>query len=76
MSVEADEQAAANEAAGALVELEDGAARIAVGRASGVKCQRCWRYVPAVATTGEPEGLCDRGADAVGQGAGRASQIL
>jgi len=75
VSVETDEQAAANEGAGTLVELEDGVARVAVGRASGVKCQRCWRYVPAVSTAGETEGLCDRCADAVGQGAGRAGQV-
>ena len=75
VSVVDDSQAAANEAAGALVELEDGAARVAVGRASGVKCQRCWRYVPAVSTTSETEGLCDRCADAIGQGAGATSHV-
>jgi len=34
--------------------------RIDIGRASGVKCDRCWRYVPAVSQDPEWAGLCDR----------------
>ena len=44
----------------------DGPPRFSAERASGVKCDRCWRYVPAL--SGEPgrEGLCDRCVEAVG----------
>jgi isoleucyl-tRNA synthetase len=31
-----------------------------VTRADGVKCERCWRYVPAVEVSGEFAGLCPR----------------
>jgi isoleucyl-tRNA synthetase len=34
--------------------------------APGVKCARCWRYVGAVATDDDIEGLCERCVDAVG----------
>jgi len=55
----------------ALVRAAGGAAdddvRVVVGRAGGVKCQRCWRYVPAVSDAAETEGLCDRCLDAVAQ---------
>lgn len=39
--------------------------RVRVERADGLKCERCWRYVPSVS----PNGICDRCADALG-GAG------
>ena len=39
---------------------------VAVRRAGGDKCQRCWRYVPAISTASESEGLCDRCVDALG----------
>jgi isoleucyl-tRNA synthetase len=42
-----------------------GAALIEVERADGVKCQRCWRYVPEVATTPSQQGLCERCVDAL-----------
>ncbi len=45
--------------AGAHFTEPQGAAAIAVSRAKGVKCGRCWRYVSAVTET-EPEGLCPR----------------
>jgi isoleucyl-tRNA synthetase len=48
-----------------------GSARVTVGRADGVKCQRCWRYVPAVSRDPELEGLCARCENAV---AGLASR--
>jgi isoleucyl-tRNA synthetase len=46
-------------------EGEDSAAYIVVSRAAGVKCDRCWRYVPKV--SGEPasRGVCDRCVDAL-----------
>jgi isoleucyl-tRNA synthetase len=43
------------------------APRITIERAAGVKCERCWRMVPAV--SGEPAsaGLCDRCQDALAE---------
>jgi isoleucyl-tRNA synthetase len=35
-------------------------AHITIGRATGVKCERCWRYVPHVSSEPETTGLCDR----------------
>jgi isoleucyl-tRNA synthetase len=37
--------------------------RVRVDRAGGIKCDRCWRYVPAVT----PDGICDRCEDALGR---------
>ena len=52
---------AAAATAGAQYQEPDGAAVIQVSRASGVKCPRCWRYVPAVSGGADPvAGLCDR----------------
>jgi isoleucyl-tRNA synthetase len=34
--------------------------RIEIERAGGVKCERCWRYVPAVSHDPAWEGLCER----------------
>ena len=40
-------------------ESDDSWATVGVGRADGERCQRCWRYVPALSA--EPQaGLCDR----------------
>ncbi|MDP7472332.1 MAG: isoleucine--tRNA ligase [Vicinamibacterales bacterium] len=33
---------------------------IAVGRAEGIKCERCWRYVAAVSDRPERQGVCAR----------------
>jgi isoleucyl-tRNA synthetase len=33
---------------------------VAIERAGGVKCERCWRYVPAVSSEPEWAGICDR----------------
>ena len=41
--------------------------RIEVDKAPGVKCERCWRYVPAIRTEPELAGLCDRCADALAE---------
>ncbi len=43
----------------AYKESDDSWATISVGRADGVRCDRCWRYVPAVSAEPQP-GLCDR----------------
>jgi len=34
--------------------------RVTIERAGGVKCERCWRYVPAVSSDRAWAGLCDR----------------
>jgi isoleucyl-tRNA synthetase len=38
----------------------EAAPAVAVRRAGGERCDRCWRYVPAVGGHGGREGLCDR----------------
>jgi isoleucyl-tRNA synthetase len=39
--------------------------RVDVGKARGVKCERCWRYVPSVRTEADWSGICDRCVDAL-----------
>ena len=34
--------------------------QVEIGRATGVKCDRCWRYVPSVSQDPEWAGLCER----------------
>jgi isoleucyl-tRNA synthetase len=34
--------------------------RVEIGRATGVKCERCWRYVPRISQEPEWAGLCER----------------
>jgi isoleucyl-tRNA synthetase len=34
--------------------------QVEIGRATGVKCDRCWRYVPAISQDPEWAGLCER----------------
>jgi isoleucyl-tRNA synthetase len=41
--------------------------RVAIERAGGVKCERCWRYVPRVSTDPASAGLCDRCQDALAE---------
>ena len=41
--------------------------RVTIERARGVKCERCWRYVPAVSTEPRSAGLCDRCQDALAE---------
>jgi len=41
--------------------------RVTIERATGVKCGRCWRYVPAVSKDPAWEGLCDRCQDALAE---------
>jgi isoleucyl-tRNA synthetase len=36
------------------------AVEVEVRRSAGTKCERCWRYVPAVSRDARHEGLCDR----------------
>ena len=41
--------------------------RVAIERAKGVKCLRCWRYVPAVSKDPAWEGLCERCQEALAE---------
>jgi isoleucyl-tRNA synthetase len=47
-----------------------GPIEIAIERALGVKCERCWRYVPAVSTDAATAGICERCQHALAQAAG------
>jgi isoleucyl-tRNA synthetase len=46
---------------------EEALPRITIERAGGVKCERCWRYVPSVSTDPEWAGLCTRCQDALAE---------
>jgi isoleucyl-tRNA synthetase len=48
-------------------ESDDSWATIVVSRADGVRCERCWRYVPAVSTDPASPGLCRRCEDALAE---------
>jgi isoleucyl-tRNA synthetase len=52
---------------------EGPAVEIAVARAEGSKCPRCWRIVTSVSSSSATEGLCDRCVDALQQTAGRVA---
>jgi isoleucyl-tRNA synthetase len=41
--------------------------RVTIERAGGVKCERCWRYVPTVSSEPASAGLCDRCQDALAE---------
>jgi isoleucyl-tRNA synthetase len=41
--------------------------RVDVGKARGVKCERCWRYVPSVRSEPDWKGICDRCVDALAE---------
>jgi len=43
-----------------FTESDDSWATIVVSRADGVRCDRCWRYVPAVSAEPALEGVCAR----------------
>src|SRR4051812_22171563 len=45
----------------------EAAPRITIERAAGVKCDRCWRYVPLVSVEPEWAGLCERCQDALAE---------
>jgi isoleucyl-tRNA synthetase len=46
---------------------EEALPRVTIERAGGVKCERCWRYVPKVSSEPAWAGLCDRCQDALAQ---------
>ena len=52
----------------------DGSARIEIARAEGVKCQRCWRYVPVVSTETDDTSVCERCANALETVVGRGGR--
>jgi isoleucyl-tRNA synthetase len=41
--------------------------RVEVEKAPGVKCERCWRFVPAVRTEPDWAGICDRCVEALAE---------
>src|SRR5258705_9157625 len=41
--------------------------RVEVGKAPGVKCGRCWRFVPSVRTEPDWSGICDRCVEALAE---------
>jgi isoleucyl-tRNA synthetase len=43
------------------------AVNVKVEKAPGVKCERCWRYVPTVRSEPEWAGICDRCVDALAE---------
>ena len=43
------------------------AVRVDVERATGVKCERCWRYVPSVTTEPDRAGICERCIEALAE---------
>jgi isoleucyl-tRNA synthetase len=43
------------------------AVSVQVGKARGVKCERCWRHVPSVRTEPEWSGICDRCVDSLAE---------
>jgi isoleucyl-tRNA synthetase len=47
------------------------AVHVTVHRAEGVKCERCWRFVPAVSDASDFKGLCERCVDALAEPVGR-----
>ena len=60
--------AAPGSSAGAeYAESEESGALIVVGRADGVKCERCWRFVAEVSQAPARQGICDRCAAAVSE---------
>jgi isoleucyl-tRNA synthetase len=49
------------------VELAPGPFAVSVEPAAGVKCERCWRYVPEVSRQADREGLCPRCVEALAE---------
>jgi isoleucyl-tRNA synthetase len=41
--------------------------QVTIEKAAGVKCERCWRYVPTVSTEPSRPGICDRCQDALAE---------
>ena len=41
--------------------------KASVEKAEGIKCERCWRYVPEVSRQADREGLCPRCVEALAE---------
>jgi isoleucyl-tRNA synthetase len=46
---------------------DDAAPKVTITRSAGVKCERCWRYVPSVSKEPAWAGICDRCQDALAE---------
>jgi isoleucyl-tRNA synthetase len=46
---------------------EEAKPRVTIERAGGVKCERCWRYVPSVSSDPASAGLCERCQEALAE---------
>jgi isoleucyl-tRNA synthetase len=46
---------------------EEAKPKVTIERAAGVKCERCWRYVPRVSSDPVSAGLCDRCQEALAE---------
>ena len=71
LSQVAKESPKASESGNVFMEQDDdgqyaGSAVINVKRTTGTKCERCWRYVNSVSTSG-PSGLCKRCVEALAE---------
>ncbi|AXC12566.1 Isoleucyl-tRNA synthetase [Acidisarcina polymorpha] len=53
----------------ALKQLDEGShiVEVAVGRSLNAKCERCWRYIPGVASYGPWSAVCERCKDALNE---------
>jgi isoleucyl-tRNA synthetase len=47
--------------------VTDDGVEVAVEKADGIKCERCWRYVPEVSQSPELAGICSRCVDALAE---------
>jgi len=52
------------------VDVREGSFAVTVDRATGVKCERCWRYVAKVSDDPKAQGICDRCEDALAEAVG------
>jgi isoleucyl-tRNA synthetase len=50
-----------------LRQTTDASVSITIEKATGLKCERCWRYVPTVSTDPNRPGICDRCQDALAE---------
>jgi isoleucyl-tRNA synthetase len=48
-----------------LVDIGAGSIAVRAAHADGIKCERCWRFVPAVSHESGTEGLCPRCVEAL-----------
>jgi isoleucyl-tRNA synthetase len=48
-----------------MVDIGAGSISVRAAHADGTKCERCWRFVPAVSDEAGTEGLCPRCVEAL-----------